>query len=61
MVWSGRFEYSVCVVVSIGVDVGRLFLRVYVVVPASVVIIIIIVVIVVIFSRELVLIVRIMV
>ena len=56
MVWTIRVEYDVRAIIFVGVDISRLLLRVYVIVPAFVSIIIIIVVyIFVIFSIDVVL------
>ena len=52
MVWTVRVDYAGRVVIVIGINISRLFLRFYVIVPASISIIIIIVVIVIIFSRD---------
>ena len=55
MVWTSRVEYDGCVVIVVGVNIGRLLLRVYVIVPASVATIVVIVIIVIIFFRYIVL------
>ena len=55
MVCTFRFEYYGRVIIVISVDIGRLLLRVYTIVPTFVSIIIIIVVIFIIFSRYVVL------
>ena len=53
MVWTGRVDYDGRVVIVIGVDIDRILLRVYIIVPTSITIIIIIVTIFIIFSRDL--------
>ena len=55
MVWTGRVEYDGRVIIFIGVDIGRLLRRVYVILPASVVTTVIVVAILVILSRDVVL------
>ena len=56
MFCTGRVEYDGRVIILIGVNIGRIFLRVYVIVPASVAAIIIVIVIFIILSRDVVLI-----
>ena len=55
MVWTGRVEYDGRVIIFIGVDIGRLLRRVYVILPASVATTVIVVAILVILSRDVVL------
>ena len=55
MVWTGRGEYDGRVIIFIGVDIGRLLRRVYVILPASVATTVIVVAILVILSRDVVL------
>ena len=55
MVWTGRVEYDGRVIIFIGVDIGRILWRFYVIVTASVAVIIILVTIFIILSRGVVL------
>ena len=61
MFCTGRVEYYVRVVIVIGIYIGRLLQGVYVIVPAFVAAIIIIVAILIIFSRDLVLVILVIV
>ena len=55
MVWTKRIEYNGHVVIVIGVYIGRILQRVYVIVPDSVAVIVFIVAILIIFARDIVL------
>ena len=52
MVWTGTVEYDNCIVIVVGVNIGRLLQRVYVIGPAFVAAIIVIDDILIIFSRS---------
>ena len=52
MVWAGRVEYGGRIIIVIGVNIGRLLRRVYVIVPASIAVL---VAILITFSRDVVL------
>ena len=56
MVWTKRVEYNGHVVIVIGVNIGRILQRVYVIVPDSIAVIVFIVAILIIFARDIVLI-----
>ena len=52
MVWTKRVEYNGHVVIVIGVYIGRILQRVYVIVPDSIAVIVFIVAILIIFARD---------
>ena len=52
MVWTKRVDYNGHVVIFIGVNIGRILQRVYVIVPDSIAVIVFIVAILIIFARD---------